>query len=246
MDTEALSLTIIGPPSLSGAVLRIDAGRQVLGRNDDADLQIDDHLIDARHATIDHFEDRVVVEDLGSAHGTWVGGVRLSGVREIHDGDIITFGRVEVRLERNTEPFALPHKKPRPPPTSAGSSTSNSSTSNDGDFQQRERFLREVTTSRAWARFVFCVGVVTVLVGTLGCAWFLAEEPGAPSDPMPTGLPAFGPDTELGPVGSIFVIVGFVGHFVLILGAMLWIIAAAHVRRIDTDSRYPWNAPLSG
>ena len=121
---------------------------------------------------------------------------------------------------------------------------------NDSDAQQRAAFLREVTASRAWARFVFWVGFAMVLAGASGCTWLLADgtdAPGASSTAgaAPGDFPAFGPHTVLGPVGTLFFMIGFVGHFVLILGSFLWIIAAAHVRRVDTDPRYPWNTPTS-
>ncbi|MBH0119685.1 FHA domain-containing protein [Rhodococcus sp. HM1] len=242
MDTEPLSMTIVGPPALSGTVLQIGPGRQVLGCDACADLKIDDHRVGARHAAIDRFGGRVVVEDLGSSHGTWVGGERLRGARELHDGEIVTFGRVEVRLEQVDEALPPIRANPRPPP--AGSDDRNP----DDDYaQQRESFLHEVRTARAWARFVFWVGFGMVLVGVFGCTWFLAngaDEPGTASvaTAATDEFPAFGPHTVLGPVGTLFFMIGFVGHFVLILGSFLWIIAAAHVRRVDTDPRYPWNS----
>ncbi len=231
MDTETLSMTIVGPPTLSGTVLRVGPGRQVLGCDACADLQIDDHRLDGRHATIDRFGDRVVVEDLGSSHGTWVRGERLRGAREVHDGDIVTFGRVKVLLEQIGEP--LPpriHENPRPPPPAGYDAGRNRY---DSYVQQRRRFLREVTAARSWARFVFWVGFTMVSVGAFGCSWFLAggtdeQNISLQSATVEDEFPAFAPDTVLGPVGPpIFVMVGFVGQFVLILGSILWVIAAA-------------------
>ncbi|MGV9744564.1 FHA domain-containing protein [Rhodococcus zopfii] len=241
MDAEPLSMTIVGPPALSGTVLRVGPGRQVLGCDGCADLHIDDHRVSARHATIDRFGDRVVVEDLGSSHGTWVRGERLRGAREVHDGDIVRFGRVEVRLEQIDAARPRIGAHPRPPPVGFDDDADG----NDSDVQQRAAFLREVTASRAWARFVFWVGFAMVLAGASGCTWLLADGTDAPASSTagaaPGEFPAFGPHTVLGPVGTLFFMIGFVGHFVLILGSFLWIIAAAHVRRVDTDPRYPWN-----
>lgn len=246
MDTEPLSMTIVGPPALSGTVLRIGSGRQVLGCDACADLQIDDHRLGGRHAAIDRFGGRVVIEDLGSSTGTWVGGERLCGAREVHDGEIVTFGRVEVRLEQIDDALPRVRANPRPPPAGFDDGRN----PKDSLVQQRESFLREVAAARAWARFVFGVGFAMVLAGAFGCTWFLADgtdEPGNSSVAAATTdeFPAFGPHTGLGPVGTLFFMIGFVGHFVLILGSFLWIIAAAHVRRVDTDPRYPWNPPGS-
>ncbi|MGV9744565.1 hypothetical protein ACWDTG_06585 [Rhodococcus zopfii] len=116
--------------------------------------------------------------------------------------------------------------------------------------QQCESFLREVAASRTRARYVFWIGLAMVLVGALGYANFLVESLGSLSTAIETGIepesfPLFGPDTGFGPAGPIFFMIGFVGQFVLVIGLILWIVAAARVRRVDTDPRYPWNTPPS-
>jgi len=71
----------------------------VIGREDDSDIIFDDPGISRRHSEIRVTTDgprlRATVRDLGSTHGTFVNGERVSSQR-LEDGDRITIGRTTV------------------------------------------------------------------------------------------------------------------------------------------------------
>ncbi len=79
-----------------GQMFRVDPDGTVLGRGSKADVQLDDDGISRRQARI--FEDggRLIIEDLGSANGTLVNGVRLEGSRPLDDGDKIRLGTTTI------------------------------------------------------------------------------------------------------------------------------------------------------
>ncbi|MDQ6802758.1 MAG: FHA domain-containing protein, partial [Acidobacteriota bacterium] len=68
----------------------------VLGRDQSAVAWIDDPSISRRHAVVHVSGSDVTLEDLGSTNGTFIGGSRVSQPQPLHDGDAITFGRVQM------------------------------------------------------------------------------------------------------------------------------------------------------
>jgi hypothetical protein len=253
-------MRIVGPPALAGSVLPLTSGRQLVGRAAGADLRIDDPHVSARHAVITAVGDRVRVEDLGSSNGTWLGGERITGTRMLHAGDIVTFGRVEARVEERQAPptVLLPRARTdrRSPPRAnfdVGDQRAHQINNVGGNQynsyqRQRESFLREVAASKTKARLVFWLGLSMVIIGGLGYAYFIVSGIGELNTSIqtgvePDGVPFFGPDTAVGPAGLVFFMTAFVGQFVLVIGLIMWIVAAARVRRVDTDPRYAWNAP---
>lgn len=75
----------------------------VVGRAEDAGLLLDGHGISRQHARLTPADDGVMVEDLGSANGTFVNGRRIS--REIaRHGDEIGFDTQRFRLVVSGQP----------------------------------------------------------------------------------------------------------------------------------------------
>lgn len=76
----------------------------VVGRDDDADVVLDDPGISRRHSEIrvsidgPHFV--AVIRDLGSTNGTFVNGERVDAQR-LHDGDQVTVGRTSLTYRAN-------------------------------------------------------------------------------------------------------------------------------------------------
>ena len=70
----------------------------VVGRSPTSDFPIIDPTISRRHAQILRQDDRILVRDLGSSNGTYVNGVRVESA-ELKPGDLVTFGKVQFRLE---------------------------------------------------------------------------------------------------------------------------------------------------
>ncbi|MDQ3035868.1 MAG: FHA domain-containing protein, partial [Myxococcota bacterium] len=65
----------------------------VVGRSNDCDVVIDDGSVSARHACLRWEGDRISIEDLGSANGTFVDG-RMVARAQVRPGDEVVFGRV--------------------------------------------------------------------------------------------------------------------------------------------------------
>lgn len=91
--------------------IALSAGENVLGRNREALLWIDDPSISRRHAAITIAGDVAMIEDLGSKNGTIVEGERLRGSRSLADGNRIILGQVAMtfRIFRGAAPTDTVH-----------------------------------------------------------------------------------------------------------------------------------------
>ncbi len=78
-------------------------GINVVGRDRDADVRIDDPSVSRRHARLVVDGEDVGVEDLESKNGTRVGGVPVSRPTRLATGDVVVFGGIETRFE--VQPF---------------------------------------------------------------------------------------------------------------------------------------------
>ena len=67
------------------------AGDTVIGRGSDADVVLPSSLISARHARIYVQEGAFFLEDLGSANGTWLDGMRIRKPERLDYLNVITF-----------------------------------------------------------------------------------------------------------------------------------------------------------
>ena len=72
----------------------------VLGRGDQADIQLEDSFASTAHARLAPHGDVVVLEDLGSTNGTYLNGEPLRGPQPLHVGDRIRIGDSEFTFER--------------------------------------------------------------------------------------------------------------------------------------------------
>jgi transcriptional regulator with PAS, ATPase and Fis domain len=80
------------------------AGKTVLlGR--DGILGAIDERVSREHARISHDDDGLIVEDLGSKNGTYVGGVRIDGQRRVPAGSVVRVGRTLLLLEQDIRPL---------------------------------------------------------------------------------------------------------------------------------------------
>ena len=84
---------------LQGRRIVLSPGINVVGRDRDADVPIDDASVSRRHAQIVVEGDSVRVEDLESKNGTRVGGVPVSGPTILAEGYVVTFGGIDARFE---------------------------------------------------------------------------------------------------------------------------------------------------
>ena len=83
--------------------IALATGVNIVGRDREADVRIDDPSVSRRHARIVVEGDTARVEDLESKNGTRVGGLLVSQPVRLAKGDVVTFGAIETRFE--TQPF---------------------------------------------------------------------------------------------------------------------------------------------
>lgn len=83
--------------SLSNPHWVVDQAEMVLGRDDGCEIVIPVRQISRQHLRIVMDGGACVVEDLRSKNGTWVNGYRLTGMRQLEDGDEIRVAK-DIRL----------------------------------------------------------------------------------------------------------------------------------------------------
>jgi diguanylate cyclase (GGDEF)-like protein len=75
-----------------GEMYRLEGVEIIVGRASNANIRLNDDGISRRHARIFLESGRFCIEDLGSANGTLVNGLRTSGKHNLEDGDKIRLG----------------------------------------------------------------------------------------------------------------------------------------------------------
>ena len=83
--------------SLSNPHWVIDRPEMVLGRDEGCDVVIPVRQISRQHVRIMLEGGACVIEDMRSKNGTWVNGYRLTGMRQLEDGDEIRIAK-DIRL----------------------------------------------------------------------------------------------------------------------------------------------------
>ncbi len=76
--------------------IALSFGENLLGRDDNAIIWIDDALVSRRHARIVIDETGAVLEDLGSRNGTYLRGKRIEAPTKLADEDQVTIGPASV------------------------------------------------------------------------------------------------------------------------------------------------------
>ncbi|HMO56798.1 MAG TPA: FHA domain-containing protein [Roseiflexaceae bacterium] len=73
----------------------------IIGRSmEHCEIALNDSFLSQQHARLELRGDEWVLEDLHSTNGTFLNDVEVRDVAIVEDGDVIRFGRVEMRLER--------------------------------------------------------------------------------------------------------------------------------------------------
>lgn len=106
----------------------VEGRRFTIGRLLENDLAIEDANLSLRHAVIEHVDGAVLISDCGSEQGTQVNGEHVTGVVELHDGDVVTLGgvremTVQLRAAANDSPNEGATTTPDLSQTVAGRST---------------------------------------------------------------------------------------------------------------------------
>ncbi|MFT3906990.1 MAG: FHA domain-containing protein [Steroidobacteraceae bacterium] len=80
-------------------IVHVLGKRTTVGRKEDNDLRIEADFISRHHALVVVNDHEAIVEDLHSANGVYVNGVRISR-KPLVEGDLVTIGRTEFRYVR--------------------------------------------------------------------------------------------------------------------------------------------------
>jgi hypothetical protein len=86
----------------------------IVGRDEGADVLIDNASVSRRHAEIRLGDDGWVVEDLGSSNGTFLKGGKIDGPKSIGLGDEIGFGKFSIIFGKALGEGEVPVRKPAP------------------------------------------------------------------------------------------------------------------------------------
>ena len=89
----------------------------IVGRDEAADVMIDNPSVSRRHAEIRLGNEGWVVEDLGSSNGTFLRGNRIDGAHSIGLGDEIGFGKFSIIFGKALGEGEVPVQKPTPVPS---------------------------------------------------------------------------------------------------------------------------------
>ena len=76
------------------------SGGALLGREESADIRLEDTFASSQHARLVPQGDVMVIEDLGSTNGTYLNGEPLRGPQPLHVGDSIRIGDSDFTFER--------------------------------------------------------------------------------------------------------------------------------------------------
>jgi hypothetical protein len=112
-STEVLARIAVLQDNVVLGEMTLQAGRVVIGRTTDNDLQIDSRLISRKHCQLVSTREHTVIEDMGSTNGLVVAGRRLKRY-VLKDGDVVQLGAHALRYTnaRQDDDIALPDLPP--------------------------------------------------------------------------------------------------------------------------------------
>jgi S1-C subfamily serine protease len=183
--------------SEAGKTIRLTGERFVVGREDTADLVLDDTKVSREHAGFTVLADgRVALQDLGSTNGTYVNGRRIEGSVVLDGTETIQIGDTSFTLTREETapaaagapattaappppqrppaqpPFTPPQPPPGPPPGQRPQSQS-----------VVQRIMLQRSVRRANLLAIGAVAVVLLLAGTFAALYFTGVIAGDDDDP---------------------------------------------------------------
>jgi len=117
-----------------GKVFPLEAQEISIGRDSTNTVAINDAEVSRRHARMELRGSAYVIQDLGSTNGTFINGIRVSGMQALNPGDTVAFGEgivltYEYVMDINatvlsTKAPQMAAQRPAPVPTPAPAPTS--------------------------------------------------------------------------------------------------------------------------
>jgi len=89
-----------------GLSLALSGDSQTIGRDEQADLLVQDNQVSRQHARIENRDGAWVLEDLRSSNGVQVNGKKIS-ISSLSDGDLVEFGALPFRFEKEVPPATV-------------------------------------------------------------------------------------------------------------------------------------------
>lgn len=259
MQTDhSTHVTVLTPASHQKRCYLLGEDDLLVGRAESCDLRFDDPYLSRVHAKLEVRFGRLRVRDLGSSGGTWVNDRSATGVVDLHDGDIVTMGRVRLRVSSDESVAPV-----RPTVGASGIGPASAldpavrydvgdqraaTINNIGRDQysayihQRESFLREIAATRTRARWLLWAGFIVFVTG-FGIELFgsmnymrsitgMLDQGFGPSSRVPETLPSMG-GFQLAFVGAGVVAIGVV---LFVVGLVLHVVAASRRKRVDREA----------
>ncbi|MCG3133841.1 MAG: Adaptive-response sensory-kinase SasA [Planctomycetes bacterium] len=93
----SLEVVVVSGPS-AGSVIPLDGRSVTIGRSSQNTIHLRDDKVSSNHARLDVTPGGVILTDLGSKNGTFVGGEAVVGSRLIHPGTEVLFGSSVLEL----------------------------------------------------------------------------------------------------------------------------------------------------
>lgn len=78
----------------------LEQSKTVIGRVPYVDIKLDSSMVSRRHAIIERRDNKFCISDCRSTNGTIVNGIKISGVLELHEDDIIEIGQIKLLFSR--------------------------------------------------------------------------------------------------------------------------------------------------
>jgi hypothetical protein len=147
----------------------------VLGRAEDAAFHLASSSVGRHHARVHAEAGHVVVEDLGSANGTWVNGARVEGPTVLQPGDELRVADVPMRCGLVT---SIPTQRRQDSDRASYTVGDEPGPGNRRDAPQDHEPPGEQPQGRGVARVLLAVGSLVALVGFALCMPVIAAGSG--------------------------------------------------------------------
>jgi pSer/pThr/pTyr-binding forkhead associated (FHA) protein len=95
---DAFLVVLDGPSTNEIHLFSWSQDELVIGRGDDVHVRFRELSVSRRHAVLRRDARGLVLEDLGSANGTWCNGEHVVWQQVVNDGDRLRFGTVTTML----------------------------------------------------------------------------------------------------------------------------------------------------
>jgi pSer/pThr/pTyr-binding forkhead associated (FHA) protein len=102
---------VILSEGMTGRSHELNVEKTTVGRLDDNAFQISEASVSSHHAEILLRGSDVVIKDLESTNGTFINGEQIKGEATLKAGQILRFGKIELRLETVESAAAASAKK---------------------------------------------------------------------------------------------------------------------------------------